>query len=295
MRNRLKYGLPILSIILLIVIVPNVYATDSRAVIVSQISSHLNNTAISSQVQLENIRQAEHLVFAKAIILETNGVAPTVGISDNYDAMMVTLKIALLDCTETQCLDENVAAQAKELYDRITIWQEFKEQLEVETSNASCDATDPNTCVHLRDSEEPLVNGTIMTESVALDNIWNGFYRDIRSPFLPVIPGGDGLTPSQRSLMTEPIENGQCVTLLDETQGIKAVVRPVILTIWQEPLQEIGIILLFDTVWTVDFIPADFVEIMTLCNEHGVVNFDYSTKLITQRELLHFWKYLPSE
>jgi len=265
---------------------------DAMGEITTQVVNHLTMTTTMPDVQRENIRQAEHLVFGKPVILETAGVPDTVIISDDYDMMTVQLKGALQQCADLTCNDPTVAAEAKELLDRITYWQETKENLEVQTADLTCDVNNPATCLQLDLGDEPQAIGPGIT--VGTDKIWDGWYREIRSPYAPVIPYWNAFGPNENIIPLGPMAAGECSTVVKEIQGIKSIQRPVKIPIWQEPWTSRATIIGFTTVWVVDFVPAEFVKSLNYCNNAGTIDFDYRIDVIIERELTHFWKYLPA-
>lgn len=274
--------------------VPNADAqvqVDAMTEIAGQIEANLSLSTVDPAVQHENINQAEHLVFGKPVILDTNGVPDTLLISNDYDAMVAQIKGALLQCSLGSCGDGTVAADAKELADRITYWQEIKENLEVQTNDPICDVNNPASCQQLWRGDEPQATGPGI--SVGVDRIWDGFYREIRSPYYPIVGYPAGLVQEENIIPTGPIANGECSTVIKEIHGIKAIQRPVQIPIWQEPWTSRATIIGFTTVWVVDFVPAEFVKNLNFCNAGGVVTFDYDINVIIERELTHFWQYLP--
>lgn len=264
---------------------------DAMAEITGQIEANLGGTTVPAEVQRENLNQAEHLIFGKPVIFETAGVNQTIAISDDYDVMVDTIKQAVLACAAVSCNDPMVQAQAKELGDRITYWQEIKENIEVHTMDPLCDVNNPATCPQLDRGDEPQVNGPGIT--VGTDDIWNGWYREIRSPYYPITQYPAGLVQEENIIPTDPIANGECVTIVKEIQGIKSILRPVQVPIWQEPWTSRATIIGFNTIWVVDFVPAEFVKNLNFCNSGGSINFDYDINVIIERQLTHLWQYLP--
>ena len=259
--------------------------------ITNQIVMSLTNGA-NPDVQRENINQAESMIFGKPVILETNGVPDTITISDDYDVMTGNIKTALFACSEGVCADPGVAAAAKELADRITYWEEVKFNLELQTTEPACDAANPTTCVHLDRGDEPTIQNPKFT--VGTDKIWDGWYREIRSPYFPIYPHPYGFVQQENVIVAPgPIANGECSTIVKEIQGIKSILRPTIIPIWQEPWTSRASIISYQIVWVVDFVPAEFVKNLNYCNVNGSIQTDYEINVIIERELLHFWKYLP--
>jgi len=264
---------------------------DAMAIITEQITQS-TGANLADEVYRENINQAESLIFGKPVILQTNGVPDTIGISQDYDIMVEELAEDLLLCAEGECIDGNTAAKAKELYDRTVYWQEIKQVLETQTTEPTCDANDPTTCVLLDQGDEPQATGNGI--NVGTDKIWDGWYREVRTPYATPTFYPLGFTPEENIISTGTMKKDECVTIVKEIQGQKSILRPVKIPIWQEPWTSRATIIGFDTVWVVDFVPAEFVKSLNYCNVGGNVTFDYDIEVIIERELLHFWKYLPA-
>ena len=190
------------------------------------------------------------------------------------------------------CGDPTVQAEAKELKDRITYWQETKANLEVQTTQTTCDVLDPATCPQLDLGDEPRAVGPGIT--VGTDQIWDGWYREIRSPYAINTQYLTSFGPHENIISLGPIGAGECSTIVKEIQGVKAIQRAVKIPIWQEPWTSRANIIGFNTVWVVDFIPAEFVKSLNYCNNAGTIDLDYKIDVIIERELTHFWKFLPS-
>jgi len=264
---------------------------DAMTTITEQITQS-TGANLADEVYRENINQAESLIFGKPVILITNGVPDTIQISQEYDIMVEELADAMLLCAEGECTDGNTAAKAKELYDRTVYWQEIKQVLEAQTTELACDANDPTTCQLLNQGDEPQATGNGI--NVGTDKIWDGWYREVRTPYSTPTFYPLGFTPEENIISTGPIGKDECVTIVKEIQGQKSIMRPVQIPIWQEPWTSRATIIGFSTVWVVDFVPAEFVKSLNYCNDKGVITFDYDIEVIIERELLHFWKYLPA-
>lgn len=265
---------------------------DAMTEIAAQIENNLYTSSVADEVQRENLHQAEHLIFGKPVIFETSDVPDTIAISDDYDNMVMQIKGAVLACAAGSCPDPQVAAEAKELGDRIIYWQEIKQNLEVHTTNPICQATNPVTCFQLWRGDEPKEFGSGI--NVGTDKIWDGFYREIRSPYFPITPYATSFGPNENIITTGPLAIGECSTVVKEIQGIKAIQRAVVIPIWLEPWTSRATIIAFSTVWVVEFVPAEFVKSLNYCNVGGSIVFDYEIDVIIERELTHFWKFLPA-
>lgn len=275
--------------------IPNATAqvtnVDAMTDITGQVQTALNNPNLAPSLQRENIKQADSLLFGKPVILETSGVNATIAISQDYNEMADTLKNALLSCSDFNCSDPAIKAEAKELADRITYWQEIKENLEVQTRDTVCDVHNPMTCPQLAKGDEPQAVGPGI--NVGVDKIWDGWYREIRSPYSINTDYLTAFGPHENIITTGPIGVNECSTIVKEIQGVKAIQRPVQIPIWQEPWTSRANVIGFDTVWVIDFVPAEFVKSLNYCNNGGAVVFDYRIDVIIERELTHFWKFLP--
>lgn len=135
--------------------------------------------------------------------------------------------------------------------------------------------------------DEPQRNGFT---TIGTDKIWNGWYREIRSPFFQHAPF---TTPQENIIVPESIATGYCTVIIKEIQGIKSIVRPTLVPIWQEPWTSMAQIIGYHVVWVIDFVPAEFVKSLKYCNIKGSIVFDYDIDVIIERELTHFWKFLP--
>lgn len=302
-----KLSIPILTSVLILTVAMGMISTsvqenipkaeaiipvDAMTEITFQIQQQLTSPTVSPEVQRENIKQAEGLIFGKPVIFVTNEVPETIEISHNYDIMTETLKQATLACVDGGCGDPRVQAEAKELADRITYWQETKATIEFHTTTATCDVNNPVTCVQLDRGDEPQVVGPGI--NVGTDKIWNGWHREIRSPYSITADYAPAFSPNENIIALDAMAPGECSTIVKEIQGVKSILRPVIIPIWQEPWESRAQIIGYQTIWVVDFVPAEFVKSLNYCNDAGTITFDYDINVIIERELLHFWKFLPA-
>jgi hypothetical protein len=95
--------------------------------------------------------------------------------------------------------------------------------------------------------------------------------------------------------LTGPLDDGQCAGIVKEIQGIKVVVTPRRIPIWVEPWFARARIVGFKTVWTWEFVPAEFIKTISVCNANGSLTTTASTQVILERELLHFWRFIHKE
>jgi hypothetical protein len=112
--------------------------------------------------------------------------------------------------------------------------------------------------------------------------------RLVRAPFPLVGPRQD---PDEDVIITEPLLNGQTVTVIKETRGFVALVRPVVVPIWVEPWFRRGTIVGFRTIWIWEFVPAEFIKTISLHNNNGVVETTIEARTVLDRGLLPFWNF----
>jgi len=195
----------------------------------------------------------------------------------------------VLNCAFETCKDPNVQANAKKTYELIITFMEIKQVLETRTGDDACDVHNPEQCPFLNDPDEPLLvpntGGTIGT-----DKIWNGFAREIRSPFFINAPF---TTPQENIMVLDGLWKGECTAIVKEIQGVKVILRPTFMPIWQEPWYSRAQIIGWTVVWVIDFIPAEFVKTLSYCNIDGKsITTNYEIDVIIERELTHFWRFL---
>ena len=147
----------------------------------------------------------------------------------------------------------------------------------------NCSVDLPQTCEVLNQADEQ--GNTFSSITIDEDKIWDGWYREIRSPYYPVMK--DQYAHAERSTPSPSIGTGECSTVVKEIQGIQSIVRPSDIPIWQEPLSSRAQIIGDSKVWIVEFVPSTFVTNFNYCNVNGEIEFDYDVNIIIQRELLH--------
>lgn len=116
-----------------------------------------------------------------------------------------------------------------------------------------------------------------------------GFEREVRSPFFYGIPQAD---PKENIIVPEPLASGDCVPIVKETQGVKVVVRPVLIPIWVEPWFARASIVGHHTVWVWEFVPAEYIKTISYCNTGGDITQDIDQKIVLDRGLMHMWKFI---
>ncbi len=116
------------------------------------------------------------------------------------------------------------------------------------------------------------------------------FSRQVRSPF-PIIFAGD-LLPNEVVINTGPLDDGQCSAAIKEFQGVKAVVSARQLPIWVEPWFARARIVGFKTVWAFEFVPAEYIKTIAVCNNGGQLDTTVSSVTVHDRGLMHFWRFV---
>jgi hypothetical protein len=121
------------------------------------------------------------------------------------------------------------------------------------------------------------------------------FSRQVRSPF-PLILGSTSAIPDEQVILTGPLRDGECAAVVKEIQGIKVVVTPRRIPVWVEPWFARARIVGFKTVWTWEFVPAEFIKTLGFCNQNGHIALEtIDTTVIQERQLLHFWRFIHKE
>lgn len=264
---------------------------DARGQITSQVVSQLLDIEVEPEVKMHNINEAKHLIFGKPVILDTQEVSESIEISDQYNVMTESIRTALFACASVTCNDPTVKATAQELADRVTYWLDVKSSLEEQTMQRNCSVALPQTCEVLNQADEQRI--MLSSKTIGEDKIWDGWYREIRSPYYPVM--GDQYAYAENSSTSPSIGTGECSTVVKEIQGIQSILRPSDIPIWQEPLSSRAQIIGDSKVWIVEFVPSTFVTNFNYCNVNGEIEFDYDENVIIQRELLHFWNNNPRD
>lgn len=127
---------------------------------------------------------------------------------------------------------------------------------------------------------------------VDIDNVFPGFSRQVRSPFFI---GAQSDRIQEEVIVPDAIGLDECVIILKEIQGVKAVVRKKLIPIWVEPWFARATIVGFQEVWVWEFVPAEFLKTISYCNVGGAVVQNVDTTVVLERELLHFWSYLNKD
>ena len=125
---------------------------------------------------------------------------------------------------------------------------------------------------------------------VDIDLVYPGFSRQVRSPFY--IGAATSNIIQEQVIVPDAIGEGDCVVVLKEIQGVKAVVRRKLIPIWVEPWFARARIVGYRVVWVWEFIPAEFLKTISYCNAGGSVVQDVNIRVVIERQLLHFWSFL---
>src|SRR5881397_44922 len=96
-------------------------------------------------------------------------------------------------------------------------------------------------------------------------------------------------------MLTQPLADGQCAAIVKEIQGIKVVVTARLIPIWVEPWFARARIVGLKTVWTWEFVPAEFLKTISVCNDAGTVTTNVSTQVVLERQLMEFWRFLHKD
>jgi len=83
--------------------------------------------------------------------------------------------------------------------------------------------------------------------------------------------------------------NGEYTAILKETQGVQVVVRKTVIPIWVEPWYERAQIVGFQTVWVWEFVPAEFLKTISLCNSGGQIVQSVNMETVRDRSLMNMW------
>ena len=178
---------------------------------------------------------------------------------------------------------ENAAARAFEARNFIQVFREAA--LTIGQQTATCN---PNNligpgCGQLQADDEA---------GVVVDDIVPGFSKSVRGPFFVAEPSED---IQEQVIVPGGMAPGSCSVVLKEIQGVRAVIRPVLIPIWVEPWFARATIVGFQTVWVWEFIPAEFLKTITHCNQGGVIVSDVQIQTVLERELLQFWSFPGKE
>ena len=249
------------------------------------------------QIYLDAIDQGmETLFMSNLVILPTQGDTEANAFFDVFLTMSTQF---------TQSLDKHVdgvgptnrtvaglgtpasKAAAFEARNFLNVTREAMQVIGQQTN--ACDPSDRitgNGCQFLQANDE---GGNVV------DTVLGQFFsREVRSPF-PVIFSSGSVIPDEQVILTDPLRPGECAAVVKEIQGIKVVVTPRLIPIWVEPWFARARIVGFRTVWTWEFVPAEFIKTISVCNVNGTVTTNVSTQVVLERELMHFWRFFHKD
>ncbi len=130
-------------------------------------------------------------------------------------------------------------------------------------------------------------------EGLTIDLVWNGFYREVRSPFFYGF--SQSLTPQEDVRVIPALKNKECSAVMKEVAGYKVIVRPVKIPIWIEPWFARASIVGFTTVWVWEFVPMEFIKTIEYCNINSNIVQQIETEIVIDRALMHMWKFWPKD
>jgi hypothetical protein len=128
---------------------------------------------------------------------------------------------------------------------------------------------------------------------VEIDDVYPGFSRQVRSPFF--VGSTSHPIAQEQVILPGVIAPDECTIVLKEIQGVKAVVRKILIPIWVEPWYARATIVGYRTVWVWEFIPAEFLKTISYCNVNGSVQEDVEIIVVLERQLMHFWNFMYKE
>jgi hypothetical protein len=120
------------------------------------------------------------------------------------------------------------------------------------------------------------------------------FSRQARSPF-PFLLASTSAIPDEQVILTDPLADGECAAVIKEIQGLKLVVTPRLIPIWVEPWFARRRIVATTVVWVAEFVPAEHIKTISVCNVAGTIETDVDTQVVLERQLLHFWRFLHKD
>ena len=179
---------------------------------------------------------------------------------------------------------DQTKADAAEARNFLQLVQEATQVIAGQT--AFCDPTDPgnltgNGCQFLEADDE----GGSRVDDVLSDV----FSRQVRSPF-PIFTRG-GFEPNEVVIDIPALSDGQCAAAVKEFFGVKAVVTAREIPIWVEPWFARARIVGTKTVFALEFIPAEYIKTISVCNNAGSIETNVNAVTVHDRGLSHFWKF----
>ncbi len=179
---------------------------------------------------------------------------------------------------------DQTKADAAEARNFLQVVQEATQVIAGQT--AFCDPTNPGNlvgdgCQFLEADDE----GGARVDDVLAD----AFSRQVRSPF-PIFTQG-GFEPNEVVIDIPALSDGQCAAAVKEFFGVKAVVTAREIPIWVEPWFARARIVGTKTVFALEFIPAEYIKTISVCNTSGAIQTNVDAVTVHDRGLSHFWKF----
>ncbi len=227
----------------------------------------------------------EALFMSNLVVLPSQGAPEADPLVADHQAMLQQAIDALTQHVNDPLLNGGgpSAEAAWEARNFIQVFREAAVVIGQQTQN--CDPLNPfgPGCVLLQANDE---------SGVVVDDVFPGFSAQVRSPYFV---GAPSATIQEQVIVPDAIANGECAVVLKEIQGVKAVIRPVLIPIWVEPWFPRATIVGFRTVWIWEFIPAEFLKTISFCNNGGFVTMNVQITTVIERSLLHFWSFPRKE
>ena len=195
-----------------------------------------------------------------------------------YMAMGIqALKDHRANCVERSC------AAADEARNALQMVREAMEVIAGQTANCDADTLLGSGCSLLEQDDEGLT----------IDLVWNGFAREVRSPFFYGF--SQSPTPQEDVRVIPALKNKECSAVMKEVAGYKVIVRPVKIPIWIEPWFARASIVGFVTVWVWEFVPMEFIKTIEYCNINSNIVQQIESEVVIDRALMHMWKFWPKD
>lgn len=179
---------------------------------------------------------------------------------------------------------DQTKAEAAEARNFLQLVQEATQVIAGQT--AFCDPSDPG---NLTGDGCQLLEADDEGGSRVDDVLSDVFSRQIRSPF-PIFTQG-GFSPNEVVIDIPALSDGQCAAAVKEFFGVKAVVTARELPIWVEPWFARARIVGTKTVFALEFIPAEYIKTISVCNNGGSIETNVDAVTVHDRGLSHFWKF----
>lgn len=245
----------------------------------------LSAPSLGNEVHLAAVDQVMESLFMSNLVLLPTGNVPEVepAFADHIEMMNRAIGALSQHIQQPELGSDGSKSAAFEARNFIQIFREASEVVAGMTAN--CDPLNLGTaeCAPLQANDEG---------GVVVDSIYPGFSRQVRSPFFV---GAPSPVIQEQVIVSEPIADGECHVILKEIQGIKAIIRPVLIPIWVEPWFARASIVGYRTVWVWEFVPAEFLKTISYCNNAGTIAQDVEIITVVERQLMHFWSFMRKD